>query len=33
LTYGFMSDISERIKVDAIRSELERVLFANLPGR
>ena len=33
LTHGFMSDISERIKVDAIRSEIERVLFANLPGR
>ena len=33
LTYGFMSDISERIKIDSIRSELERVLFANLPGR
>lgn len=33
LTYGFMSDVSERIKIEGIRSELQRVLFANLPGR
>jgi len=34
LTHGFISDISERIQIDAIRSELEKVLFAKLsPGR
>jgi Fe-S cluster assembly protein SufD len=32
LTYGFMSDISARIQIDAIRSELEGVLFAGLPS-
>ena len=32
LTFGFMSDINSRIKVDAIRSELERTLFAGLPA-
>ena len=31
LTFGFMSDINSKIKVDAIRSELERTLFAGLP--
>ena len=32
LTFGFMSDINSKIKVDAIRSELKRTLFAGLPA-
>jgi Fe-S cluster assembly protein SufD len=31
LTQGFISDISDRIKIDVVRTELERVLFSNLP--
>jgi Fe-S cluster assembly protein SufD len=30
LTYGFMSDISDRVRIPVIRSELERVLFSSL---
>ena len=31
LTFGFLSDISSKIKIDAIRSVLEKNLFAGLP--
>jgi Fe-S cluster assembly protein SufD len=31
LTYAFASDITGRIKIEAVRAELEQVLFAQLP--
>jgi Fe-S cluster assembly protein SufD len=31
LTYAFASDITGRIKVEAVRAELEKSLFARLP--